>query len=63
MLRVHVASMSNLDTTMKRVLVNAVFGSVILLLLVLAVVFRYYIDKQTPLRKQNYHIEQTSNTK
>jgi len=50
--------MNNLDTTVKRVLINFLFGSGILLILVLAVMFRYYIDKQTLQIKQNKHIEQ-----
>ena len=42
--------MSNLDTYLKRVLTNVVFGCAILLILILAVVFRYYIDKQNNLK-------------
>jgi len=34
---------------MKRLLTNVAFGCAILLILILAVVFRYYIDKQTNL--------------
>ena len=41
--------MNNLDTAIKRVLTNVVFGCVILLILILAVTFRYYIDKQNNL--------------
>jgi len=41
--------MNNLDTFMKRLLTNVAFGCAILLILILAVVFRYYIDKQNNL--------------
>lgn len=41
--------MTNLDTAIKRVLTNVVFGCAILLILILAVTFRYYIDKQNNL--------------
>ena len=41
--------MNNLDTAMKRVLTNVTFGCAILLILILAVTFRYYIDKQNNL--------------
>jgi hypothetical protein len=41
--------MNNLDTAIKRVLTNVVFGCAILLILILAVTFRYYIDKQNNL--------------
>jgi hypothetical protein len=41
--------MNNLDIAIKRVLTNVVFGCFILLILVLAVTFRYYIDKQNNL--------------
>jgi len=41
--------MNNLDTALRRILINGLFGSGILLILVLAVVFRYYIDKQNNL--------------
>jgi hypothetical protein len=34
---------------MKRLLTNVAFGCAILLILILAVVFRYYIDKQNNL--------------
>jgi hypothetical protein len=46
---VHVTQMNNLDTALRRILINGLFGSGILLILVLAVVFRYYIDKQNNL--------------
>jgi hypothetical protein len=41
--------MNNLDTAMKRVLTNVTFGCAILVILILAVTFRYYIDKQANL--------------
>ena len=41
--------MNNLDTYLKRILTNVAFGCLILLILVLAVTFRYYIDKQNNL--------------
>lgn len=41
--------MNNLDTAIKRVLTNVAFGCAILLILILAVTFRYYIDKQNNL--------------
>ena len=41
--------MNNLDTYMKRMLTNILFGSGVLLIIVLAVVFRFYIDKQSNL--------------
>jgi len=41
--------MNNLDTALRRILINGLFGSGILIILVLAVVFRYYIDKQNNL--------------
>jgi len=41
--------MNNLNTYLKRTLTNIVFGCVILLILVLVVTFRYYIDKQSNL--------------
>ena len=46
--------MNNLDTALKRILTNVLFGTGILLILLLAVVFRYYIDKQhqQPIHKQ-----------
>lgn len=46
---VHVTQMNNLDTPLRRILTNMLFGTGILLILLLAVVFRYYIDKQTNL--------------
>jgi hypothetical protein len=55
--------MNNLDTALRRILINGLFGSGILIILVLAVVFRYYIDKQTPQVKNKQHTEQISNTK
>jgi len=55
--------MNNLDTTLKRILINVLFGSGILLILFLAVMFRYYIDKQSLQIKQNKHIEQLYRTK
>ena len=48
---VHVTQMNNLDTALRRILINGLFGSGILLILVLAVVFRYYIDKQNNLQE------------
>lgn len=41
--------MNNLDTYLKRILTNVAFGCAILLIIVLAVTFRYYIDKQNNL--------------
>jgi len=41
--------MNNLDTYLKRIITNVVFGCAILLILILAVTFRYYIDKQNNL--------------
>jgi hypothetical protein len=41
--------MNNLDIAIKRVLTNVLFGCFIILILVLAVTFRYYIDKQNNL--------------
>jgi len=41
--------MNNLDIVIKRILTNVVFGCAILLILILAVMFRYYIDKQNNL--------------
>ena len=41
--------MNNLDTYLKRIITNALFGCAVLLIIVLAVTFRYYIDKQTNL--------------
>jgi len=41
--------MNNLDTVMKRLLTNVAFGCAILVILILAVTFRYYIDKQANL--------------
>jgi len=41
--------MNNLDIAIKRIITNVVFGCVILLILILAVTFRYYIDKQNNL--------------
>ena len=53
--------MNNIDTFIKRTLINVSFGSGILLILILVVIFRYYIDKQTPLVKKIRHTEQTIN--
>ena len=53
--------MNNLDTTLKRILTNVLFGTGVLLILLLAVVFCYYIDKQRPSAKHKQHIEQTIN--
>ena len=59
--------MNNLDTAIKRVLTNVVFGCAILLILILAVTFRYYIDKQNNLNmdelKQMVEEEIKQNTK
>ena len=54
---------NNLDTALKRMLTNILFGSIILLILILAVMFRYYIDKQTPppQKKQSQYMEQITN--
>ena len=41
--------MNPFDTFLKRTLINISFGSGILLILILVVVFRYYIDKQSNL--------------
>ena len=41
--------MNNLDTYLKRIITNALFGCAVLLIIVLAVTFRYYIDKQNNL--------------
>ena len=41
--------MNNLDTYIKRMLTNILFGSGVLLIIILAVVFRFYIDKQSNL--------------
>ena len=41
--------MNNIETPLKRLLVNALFGCAILLILALSVIFRFYIDKQTNL--------------
>jgi len=41
--------MNNLDTAMQRILTNVAFGCAILIILILAVTFRYYIDKQNNL--------------
>jgi hypothetical protein len=41
--------MNNIDTAIKRIITNVAFGCVILLILILAVTFRYYIDKQNNL--------------
>ena len=41
--------MNPFDTFLKRTLINVFFGSGILLILILVVVFRYYIDKQSNL--------------
>ena len=51
---------NNFDTALKRIFINVLFGSGILLILVSAVVFRYYIDKQTPLVKKIQRTEQTN---
>jgi hypothetical protein len=55
--------MNNINTALKRILINALFGTGILLILLLAVVFRYYIDKQHPSAKQNQRAAQIFNTK
>jgi len=49
MQRIHATQMNNLDSVIKRILTNVVFGCVILLISALAVTFRYYIDKQSNL--------------
>lgn len=41
--------MNNLDAYLKRILTNVLFGCAVLLIIVLAVTFRYYIDKQNNL--------------
>jgi hypothetical protein len=41
--------MNNLDIAIKRILTNVAFGCAVLLILILAVTFRYYIDKQNNL--------------
>ena len=46
---IHATQMNNLDSVIKRILTNVVFGCVILLISALAVTFRYYIDKQSNL--------------
>ena len=46
---IHATQMNNLDSVIKRILTNIVFGCVILLISALAVTFRYYIDKQSNL--------------
>ena len=46
---IHATQMNNLDSVIKRILTNIVFGCAILLISDLAVTFRYYIDKQSNL--------------
>ena len=46
---IHATQMNNLESVIKRILTNVVFGCVILLISALAVTFRYYIDKQSNL--------------
>ena len=46
---IHATQMNNLDSVIKRILTNIVFGCAILLISALAVTFRYYIDKQSNL--------------
>jgi hypothetical protein len=41
--------MFEVNTIFKRTITNFIFGSSILLILLLAMVFRYYIDKQSNL--------------
>lgn len=47
MWRVRATLMNNLDTTLKRILVNFLFGIAVLLILSLAVTFSYFINKQS----------------
>ena len=53
--------MNNLDTYPKRILINALFGSGILLILALTVMFRYYIDKQNLSIKSDQNAKQLQN--
>ena len=59
--------MNPFDTFLKRTLINISFGSGIILILILVVVFRYYIDKQSNLNmnelKQIVEEEIKQNTK
>ena len=41
--------MFKVDTIFKRIITNFIFGCSILLILLLALIFRYYIDKQSNL--------------
>ena len=63
MWRIYAALMNNLDTALKRVLINTVFGVSILLILALAVLFRYYIDMQHQQLKRKQPVERTYNIK
>ena len=60
---IYAALMNNLDTALKRVLINTVFGVSILLILALAVLFRYYIDMQHQQLKHKQQVERTYNIK
>ena len=64
MWRVRATLMNNLDTTLKRILVNFLFGIAVLLILSLAVTFSYFINKQSrDIQLKQYNLEQSKQWK
>ena len=44
--------MNNLDTVMKRMWLNVIFGVTVWLIILIAIVFGYFITKQNPINNQ-----------
>ena len=53
--------MNKLNTILKRILINLFFGIAVLLILVMAVFFSYFIDKQSRYIQPKQYVEQTKN--
>ena len=44
--------MNNLDTVMKKMWLNVIFGVTVWLIILIAIVFGYFINKQNPINNQ-----------
>jgi len=44
--------MNNLDTVMKKMWLNVIFGVTVWLIIIIAIVFGYFINKQNPINNQ-----------
>ena len=44
--------MNNLDTVMKKMWLNVIFGVTVWLIILIAIIFGYFINKQNPINNQ-----------